>query len=278
MELENVQAVFSMVRVGGLFTALLTLGLTYLAGRFVRATFDRLGQRITERRLHFQQLSSFARFAIYFVGIFLSVISAVELRQETVIALSGTAGIALGFALKDLATSVLAGLTILIDKPFQVGDRVKVGDVYGDVDIIGLRSVRIVTLDDNLVTIPNSRFLTEAVASGNAGELHMLVQMDFFIGMDQDLEQALKLTEEAVTSSRYAYLERPWNLLVNQVCEGETFAVRIRANVYVMDTQHEKVFLSEVNRRLITAFQDANILPPATLTRTVDTHERRQSA
>lgn len=270
MELENVESVLSMVRVGGLFTAAIILLVTYASSRVITVTLTRFGERITERRLLFQQVSSFIRFGIYFVGIMLAVISAVELRQETVIALSGTAGVALGFAFKDLASSVLAGITILIDKPFQVGDRVNIGGTYGDVVSIGLRSVRIATLDDNLVTIPNNRFLNESVSSGNAGELNMLVQMDFFIGIEEDVERAIRLVEEAITTSRFTYSEKPWAVLVKQVVEGECFATRLRAKAYVIDTQYEKAFETDVNRRLLIAFQQADIRPPARIYRNQD--------
>lgn len=263
MELENVQSVLSMIRVGGLLTAGAILVCVYFVGRFVTATFHRLGERLTERRLLLQQVASFVRFGIYFGGISLAAASALELRQETVLALSGTAGIALGFALKDLASSVLAGLTILIDKPFRVGDRIQFGDVYGDVTAIGLRSVQIATLDDNLVTIPNNRFLSESVASANAGELHMLVQQDFFIGLDQDVDGARRIVEEVLTSSAYIAIQRPWTVLVTQVVQGDTFALRLRAKAYVLDTHYEKAFESDVHQRVLTAFQAAGVLPPA---------------
>ena len=267
MELQNLQSIVSLVRVGGLLTAGVVLVVTWLLARVVTSTLTQLGERLTERRLMLSQLASFLRFGIYFFGIFIAVLSAVELRQETVLALSGTAGVALGFAFKDLASSVLAGVTILIDRPFQVGDRIAVGDTYGDVASIGLRSVRIVTLDDNLVTIPNSKFLSDPVASGNAGELNMLVQLDFFIGLDQDTEQAVRLLEEILTASRYCYLEKPWTVLVNQVEHGDHFAVRLRAKAYVVDTKYEKVFGSDVTRAFLAALKDEGIGPPARLVR-----------
>ncbi|MFZ9889630.1 MAG: mechanosensitive ion channel family protein, partial [Myxococcota bacterium] len=239
MDTDNVQSVLSMVRVGGLLTAAIVLLATYGIAQVTTSTMDRIGSRLAEHRLLLQQVSAFARFGVYFVGIFLAVVSAVELRQETVIALSGTAGVALGFAFKDLASSILAGLTILIDKPFQVGDRIAVGDTYGDVTSIGLRSVRIVTLDDNLVTIPNSRFLNDSVASGNAGQLHMLVQTDFYIGADQDVVLAKQLVEQALTTSRYCSLDQPWSVLVSQLEPREHFALRLRAKAYVLDTKFE---------------------------------------
>lgn len=269
MDTENVESVMSMVRVGGLFTAAMVLVITYALARVVTSTLTRFGERVAERRLLLQQVAAFTRFGLYFCGIFLALVSAVELRRETVLALSGTAGVALGFAFKDLASSVLAGLTILIDKPFQVGDRIKVGETYGDVVSIGLRSVRIVTLDDNLVTIPNNKFMNDSVASGNAGELNMLVQMDFFIGIDQDVELAKRIVEEVVTTSRFCYLEKYWVVLVGQVVHSGHYAVMLRAKSYVNDTKYESVFASDVTLGVMQAFQRHGVLPPARLVRSV---------
>lgn len=270
MDTDNVQSVLSMVRVGGIFTAGVVLLCTYGVAQLTTSTLERLGARIAEHRLLLQQVSAFIRFGVYFVGIFLAVVSAVELRQETVIALSGTAGVALGFAFKDLASSILAGLTILIDKPFQVGDRIAVGDTYGDVASIGLRSVRIVTLDDNLVTIPNSRFLNDSVASGNAGQLHMLVQMDFYVGADQDITLAKTLVEQALTTSRFCTLEQPWTVLVSQLEPREHFALRLRAKAYVIDTKYETAFASDVTLAVMTAFALHGVRPPRPIVRALD--------
>ena len=90
-------------------------------------------------------------------------------HPEVALAIGGTAAVSLGFALKDLLSSIVAGLIILVDRPFQVGDRVTFDGWYGEITHIGLRSVRLLTLDDTQVTIPNNKFLTDLVASGNAG-------------------------------------------------------------------------------------------------------------
>lgn len=267
MEIENIQSLFKMIRIGGVVTGVFILIGAWVLASLVSRFLVGLGERLTERRLLLQQVAAFCRFGIYFVGIMLAAVSAVELRSETVLALSGTLGVAFGFAFKDLAASVIAGLTILVDRPFQVGDRVDVSGIYGDVVSIGLRSVRIVTLDDNLVTVPNSRFLNEAVASGNAGQLHMLVQMDFYVGPDQDLDTAVRLVEETVTTSRFCFLELPWVVLVSEVIQGEYFAVRLRAKAYVLDTKYEKAFENDVTRRLLRAFREEGIGPPARLHR-----------
>ncbi len=75
--------------------------------------------------------------------------------RETFFAFLTTSGVAIGFASQDILKNIFGGLIIVLDRPFQVGDKIKVGDHYGEVTEIGLRATRIRTPDDNTVTIPN---------------------------------------------------------------------------------------------------------------------------
>jgi small-conductance mechanosensitive channel len=261
--------VLSTVRLTGVFTGLLVIVGTWFVVRLLTGTLGRLGDRFTDKRLLLNQVSTLTRFVIYLGGIAVAISLSIRLSKEVILALTGTAAVTIGFALKDLAASVLAGIIIIVDRPFQVGDRVTFAGTYGEISAIGLRSVRLVTLDDNVVTIPNNKFLTEVVASGNWGALDMLIQMDFFIGADQDVAQAKRLVEECLTSSRFVYQKKPWVVLVNQVIEHEYFAVRLRAKAYVLDVQYEKQFETDVTERVLESFQQGRILPPALLHRPV---------
>ena len=126
----------------------------------------------------------------------------------------------------------------------------------------GLRSVRLVTLDDSLVTIPNNRFLTEVVSSGNAGALDMQIVIDFFVAPDADVAKAKRIVDEAVKTSKYVYLQKPVVILVNDVVEANYFATRLRAKAYVLDIKYEKLFESDVTERVKQAFKAAQIRPP----------------
>ena len=158
--------------------------------RFTRQLFDGLGRRFTDKRLVINQAGSFVRFAVFLIGGLSAALTVLEVTPEVLLALGGTVAVSVGFALKDLVSSIVAGLIILVDRPFQVGDRVTFDGWYGEISHIGLRSVKLVTLDDTQVTIPNNKFLTDPVASGNAGSVEMMVQMDYYVGMDQDLAAA----------------------------------------------------------------------------------------
>ncbi|WP_428261845.1 mechanosensitive ion channel family protein [Haliangium sp.] len=250
----------------GLVVSLIVIAIALLVLRFITGLTDSLSKRFSDRRLMLQQISTVLRFIIYVLTSILVVSASIRLEGQVLVALA----VAIGFALKDLASSVLAGIIILFDRPFQVGDRVTVAGHYGEILAIGLRSVRLVTLDDSLVTIPNNRFLTEAVVSGNAGALDMQIVMDFYVAIDSDLRTAKRIVYEAVRTSRFVYLEKPVVVLVTDIIESSYFATRLRAKAYVLDVRYEKLFASDVTERVKMAYLDQGIRPPSVLHRGTD--------
>ncbi|MCB9544118.1 MAG: mechanosensitive ion channel [Myxococcales bacterium] len=266
--------IVEFIRIGGIVPALFVLFVTWMISATITRFTDRMGSRFSERRLVLQQANTVMRFIFSFAGIAGAVVLVFRLSEQMLLAIGGTLAVAVGIALKDLAASIVAGLMILFDRPFQVGDRVSFGGFYGEIQRIGLRSVRLVTLDDNLVTIPNNKFLTDIVSSGNAGALDMLVQVDFFIGVDQDIATARRIVEDVVTTCRYAYLDKPWSVLAAQVMQEGYYAVRLRAKVYVLDVIYEKALESDLTVRVLDTFRRDGIRPPALLHRDVADEKR----
>ncbi len=264
-DMDDAAKIVKFLRPGGLLAAVLAIFVAALALRFINGLTGQFSERFTERRLLAQQLNTILRFIIYIVTITIVVSSAITLEQEAILALSGVIAVTVGFALKDLASSVLAGITILFDRPFQVGDRVTVAGQYGEIETIGLRSVRMITLDDSVVTIPNNKFLTEVVVSGNAGALDMQIVIDFYVAIDSEVAAAKRVIYEAVRTSRFVYLEKPVVVLVKDVIEANYLATRLRAKAYVLDVKYEKAFESDVTERVKQAFLDQHIRPPSVI-------------
>jgi len=235
--------------------ALLLVGGVILAQQVSRRLLDDLGERFTEWRLTLKKISAIGRLLLFVVGAGIAVASVLDLRSEALFALFGTIGLAVGFAFKDVLASLMAGVLLLIDEPFQVGDRVSFKGYYGEIVSIGFRSVRLVTLDDNLVTIPNSAFLTEAVASANAGALDCMVVVSVHIAASDDFVLARRLIAEAGSTSRYVYLQKP---LVTTLREGfvdRHFVTTIDLKAYVFDARYEKAFVSDVTERVKLALR-----------------------
>ncbi|MBU2559800.1 mechanosensitive ion channel family protein, partial [archaeon] len=100
-------------------------------------------------------------FSVYVLAIII-VLDQLGINVLTFIAGMGIAGLAIGLAAKDTLANIIAGIFIIIDRPFVVGDRIeawsapKQSSTWGDVMDIGLRSTKIRTTDNILLVIPNS--------------------------------------------------------------------------------------------------------------------------
>ena len=262
LEIPEGAKIIDTLKLGGLLSGVLILAVMWFLVRLVTAALERLGARLVHRRLVIQQLSTVLRFMLYIGGISLAVGTSITLSREVVLALTGTVAVTIGFALKDLAASVLAGLTLLVDRPFQVGDRVQFDRFAGQITAIGLRSVRLLDDAGQLVTIPNNKFLTEAVASANYGRLDTMLVLDFFISPSQDIMRAKRIVEECITSNRYVFLGRPWQVTVEQKLCDFGSVVKLTANAYVLDVKYRDDYLTTVTERVLGAFREKCIALP----------------
>ncbi|MEL6545539.1 MAG: mechanosensitive ion channel domain-containing protein, partial [Myxococcota bacterium] len=247
-------------------SAIAVVVLAVLVVRGSTRVLRKLSDRFTRQRLLIGQTTAIVAFLVYSAAGLTAFGMVFNLSPEALLAVSGTVAVTLGFAFKDVAASFLAGISILTNKPFQVGDRISFGGYYGEVKEIGLRTVRLVTLDDNLVTIPSNKFLTDPVASANAGELDCMVVMNFFVDAGADHARAQEIVRQAVLASKYLYLGKPLAVLLsNRVSEHGRLIVELTAKAYVYDTRHEKAFASDVTDRVLRAFKRDGVALPGFL-------------
>ncbi|TNF29636.1 MAG: mechanosensitive ion channel [Deltaproteobacteria bacterium] len=223
---------------------------------------SRLQQKFSGKRLLILQVTTVFSFVTYLVGILWTFYFVFQPSRELLVAFGGSAAVAFGFALKDLVGSIIAGFILLFDRPFQVGDRVSFGDVYGEIKTIGLRSVRLATLDDNLVTIPNSKFLTDVVASGNSGALDMMVVTHFYVSIYEDLDRVRNLLHEVVISSRFVYLEKAVSITFEEIPVSNNFVIKVSVKAYVLDVKYEKAFLTDITNRGSKVLKENGIIRP----------------
>ena len=258
----------ALIEAGSLFKfrniSYLIIGMVTLVWsvRFIQDRAKSLHEKFPARRLLILQIVTIFTFFIYIFGTIFLVMNALRPPKELLIALGGSAAVAIGFATKDIFASLVAGLILLFDRPFQVGDRVKYGEIYGEINSIGLRAVRLVTLDDSVVTIPNLKFITDAVSSGNAGALDMMIEIPFYISLDEDVKKVRDLLYEIVVTSRFVYLKKPVSIVVKEVEIAGRLAYRLTIKAYVLDVRYEKSFETDVTIRASRYFQELAVRRP----------------
>jgi small-conductance mechanosensitive channel len=236
---------------------------TWLAARLVKLALRWLGQRIPERREQLEQLAGSSRFLVFVLGATAALTLSFPLSDEVRTVFLGALALVLALACKDFAASVLAGLLLVLQRPFKAGDTVEFGGVRGKVLEIGLSSVRVLTSQKRVVTIPNNEFLTKFVTATQPSAAATPLQIDFFIDPNQDIPAAKKIVEDAIQNTRCIDAPKTRVILVNQVPLDRTVAVRLRTRVFVMGSQPEQEIESELTERVLESFRTTGIRTPA---------------
>ncbi|MDZ4674246.1 MAG: mechanosensitive ion channel [Gemmatimonadota bacterium] len=244
--------ILSSISVGTITEAALVLAVAWLVVRGSDRIFNRLGDEAPRARFFFKMLAPVVRFAVWGLVTFM-VISIFAPSRETLLALLASMGIALGLGGQDLVKNIIGGLVILVDRPYQLGDRVKIGDAYGEIDHIGLISTKLTTPDDTHVTIPNSEILTGKAWNANSGVPDCQVVTDLFLPTDTDPRIAMEIGYEAAFTSPYLLLAKPVVVLVLDKFEHHPHLM-VRVKAYVYDHRFEPRFQSDVTLRAKSEF------------------------
>ena len=154
---------------------------------------------------------------------------------------------------------------ILFDRPFKVGDKIEVGSYYGEVLEIGLRSTRVVTPDDSMVSIPNSVIMNGSVSNANFGEPNCQVVAEFFLPMIIDTEKARKIAMEAARVSKYVYLNKPVTVIFLNEIHHDKALIKMRLKAYVVDIRDEFKLKSEMTELVIKEFLNQGLIKPGNL-------------
>lgn len=245
----------------GVIWSIIVLVFFNLVIRSLAWLLDALAERNPSRRLFYKRLVPIVRIVLWIFAAYLIVSVIFRVNAQGIFAAAAAIGVAVGFAAQDLLKNLFGGLILVFDQPFQVGDKIKVGGTYGEVRSIGLRSTRIVTPDDNLVSVPNAQVVDQQVANANAGELHCQVVTDLYLPGWTDEATAKRIAFDAAASSKYVYLNKPIVTLVSDEFK-ETFLTRIRVKAYVLDPRLEFLFQSDVTERARDGFREAGLLKP----------------
>lgn len=121
-----------------------------------------------------------------------------------ILAAAGATTVVLGFAFKDIGENFLAGIILAFNRPFNINDTIKAGDVFGKVKALDFRYTHIKTFDGRDVYVPNATLLNEPVENYTQDGF---IRFDFVVGIDydddvdgatQEILQAVKEEQEVV--------------------------------------------------------------------------------
>ena len=251
--------IVSKITSGKIAQALIILLVAYLTLKILDKLVIWLSEKLAkEWRLRVRQFLPFLRMTVLTTCIVILMNLFLNLSKENILAVTGTVAVALGFAFKDYASSIIAGIVGLFESPYGVGDRIKIGDHYGEVVSYGLRSVRIQTPDDNTITIPHNKIRTEAVSNSNAGALEAQVVTEFYFTHDIDVDLVKLILYRVAQTSKYTALKLPIVVVMQEKPWGTVFKLKS----YPLDARDEFIYQTDLITRSKQAFTKHQLTYP----------------
>ena len=239
------------------FKVLMVLDITWIINRFINNVLDDflLPYAATNKntKLDVNVIKAVQKVTsglIWIVAI-ITTLTLVGIDVAAMLTTLGIGGIAFALAAQDTITNMFGGFTIFMDKPFKLGERIKVAGFDGNVEDIGMRSTRIRTLEGRLVTIPNYKIVDSEIENVTAEEARKITLV---LGLTYDT------TPEAMQEAMDWLKQLPdqINTIKNEVVVaftnygdfslGITFIYYIKRRADIFDTQ------SQVNLAILKQF------------------------
>ena len=190
---ELKQAFFNTAQIVAALKAVTLLVVGVLFARIV----SRLVAKAVATRLEAQQVLVVRRF-LYSGIVALFVVAALHQLGFNLGVLLGAAGVlsvAIGFASQASASNFIAGLFLIAEKPFAIGDVIQIGGTTGEVLAVDLLSLKLRTFDNKFVRIPNETVIKTEVATLTKFPIRR-VDMQIGVGYAEDLERVQKVLME----------------------------------------------------------------------------------
>ena len=263
--LWRVALVWDQEPTGQIISALWVVALSFPISRFIRDLLEIFEKSVvarTETKLDDTVLplaNRVIQFLVIGVGI-LSGMLVMGWEITPLLGIGGVAGLALSFAAKDTLSNLIAGFLLILDQPFQVGDRIEIWGAprntasWGDVVEIGLRATKIKTTDNLIVVIPNAEIMQRDIVNYTSSGDHIRLRVPIGIGYDADVEKAKELVRQ-VAASIEGVMEKPAPVVI--IRRFGDSGVDLEARVWVRDARQRRDVEDELTDGVKTAF-DAN--------------------
>ncbi|WP_297578170.1 mechanosensitive ion channel domain-containing protein [uncultured Helicobacter sp.] len=126
---------------------------------------------------------------------FITALSNLGVKTTSIIAVLGTAGLAIALSLKDSLSNLASGILLVVLRHFNKGDTISVGFITGKVDSINLFQTKLTTPDNQVVVLPNSSIVSAPIINVNANATRRM-DLIFGVGYASDLQKAKQILEE----------------------------------------------------------------------------------
>lgn len=240
-----------------LFAAILVLVFFFVLSRVAARLMIGILRRTKADKALEQIFGALLKYVILGLG-FIMAASQAGLQVGSLLAGVGVAGLAVGLAAQDSLSNLVAGLTILWDRPFRIGDNVTIADTFGTVQEIGLRTTRVRTVQRLDMLVPNRQVIENAIVNHTrTPELRLDIPLG--IAYHEDSREARKVLLAAVEQSDRITSSPAPEVMMTELADS---SVNLELRVFLRDPRQERRAFCELLELSKIALDEAGIEIP----------------
>jgi small-conductance mechanosensitive channel len=225
--------------------------------------------RLSKRDLNREVLILIGRMCTYGI-LFVGILAATEIVGLNLGSLIAFLGVGIGFALKDLLSNFIAGIMILTQKKFKIGDKIKMGDILGKIVEIETRTTQIKSFDGTLLIIPNAQMITAVIENFSANEMRR-VSFEVGVHYNTPLQESIQLAIASVKKHQKIMPEPATNVIATEFGDS---AITLKVLFWIESSTSWLQVKSEVIQQLKLDFDSAGIeIPFPIRTLTLDSND-----
>ena len=238
-------------------------GFTLILLEYMQAAFVEKSKTKVDDIL-FELLNKFSGVIIFAIAIMLA-LDVLGINVMPFVAGAGVVGIAVGFAAKDTLSTLIAGILLIIDRPFEMGDRIEVWSApknsatWGDVIDIGLRATKIRTTDNIVIVIPNNEIMKRDIVNYTALSEDIRVRIPIGVSYDTDIEKAKAAILGVAETADWVLKDPPPKVDVRQFGAS---SVDLQLRVWIKDARKRMDTISYLTDKVKEAFDRQGIEIP----------------
>jgi small conductance mechanosensitive channel len=232
--------------------------LLYVIYRVLYLTFEQALDRSEniEPGLQSLLLKTFRVASFFFIGTV--VLDQLGVNVAVLVGGLGIAGIVAGFAARDSLENFIAGVTVLVDKPFQVGDYIEIDDQYGQVDEITLRSTRLRTVRNRIMVLPNTYMITQQLMNHTKRNV-LRIDIPFGIAYKEFPDEARNVLLPLFEDDDRVLPEPSPSVVVTEMADS---SVNMALRFYTRDPSQEVPLRWEYTEKVRETLREAGIEIP----------------
>lgn len=239
---------------GALFVFLIFYAAYRVLGSVLRRVLVR--SRRVDTGLQTLLIKSYRVMALLFIGTM--VLSQFGVNVAALLAGLSIVGIAVGFAARDTLENFFSGITIMLDKPFRLGDNIIVEDVFGTVEEITLRSTRLRTLNNEMASFPNTLMINQKLVNHTMLDTLRII-IPFGIAYKEFPQQARAVVLQTTEGDDRLHPDHPPRVVVTKMNDS---SVDMELRLFLRNPKLEVAVKLEYIEKVREALREADIEIP----------------